>query len=514
MQKRIVRSEQSLAKIFCLAGLILTGAWLATGLFIAPLLPRTIASFSAALLLIRGARRWFKSRHLLHCREQYRGLLEHLLSRLSAGWTLERAFMDAPAGMSRQAGEKTDLSISLHRIAALLESKHPFDNLLFDLETRLPLPEARAAFRILPILNRAGCDTYRFLQSNHRLASRQLILQNELDADHAQRRTEAIILSLMPFAMAFFLRQSEQFATENTGAAQGLQPGLIVAWSLSVLAVILVVNVLSLNHGSISRKARRPSAGKTQPQSRIDRTLLRLYRRLIPKRMCTTLFRAIEVDSRSTEQTADQLTRQYFKTKKTCMAVGFLPVLAAMFFHPKWVLPAALFPVAFAIIQDRQLLSRVKRRTLEDQFVYPIFLNIALALLHAGLSLHQAMAITIDSLPHQLINDTLCADLSQFKRRIAAGVTASTALEEMSSGNLSPQIQSALGMMARYGCDGGPENLQILQIQVDACWALHHQALRKKTELAMLRLLIPMTLDLTAVMLTVLLPAIQMIQKF
>lgn len=196
------------------------------------------------------------------------------------------------------------------------------------------------------------------------------------------------------------------------------------------------------------------------------------------------------------------------------MAVGFLPVLAAMFFHPEWVLPAALFPVAFAIIQDRQLLSRVKRRTLEDQFVYPIFLNIALALLHAGLSLHQAMAITIDNLPHQLINDTLCADLSQFKRRIAAGVTASTALEEMSSGNLSPQIQSALGMMARYGCDGGPENLQILQIQVDACWALHHQALRKKTELAMLRLLIPMTLDLTAVMLTVLLPAIQMIQKF
>jgi hypothetical protein len=196
------------------------------------------------------------------------------------------------------------------------------------------------------------------------------------------------------------------------------------------------------------------------------------------------------------------------------MAIGFLPAFAAMLFHPKWALPAALLPVAFAIIQDRQLLSKVKRRALEDQFVYPIFLNIALSLLHAGLSLHQAMVIAIDGLPDQLINDTLHTDLNQFKRKIAAGATASAALEEMSAGNLSPQIQSALGMMARYGCDGGPENLQILQIQVDTCWALHHQALRKKTELVMLRLMIPMALDLTAVILTVLLPAIQMIQNF
>ena len=124
------------------------------------------------------------------------------------------------------------------------------------------------------------------------------------------------------------------------------------------------------------------------------------------------------------------------------------------------------------------------------------------------------MVIAIDGLPDQLINDTLHTDLNQFKRKIAAGATASAALEEMSAGNLSPQIQSALGMMARYGCDGGPENLQILQIQVDTCWALHHQALRKKTELVMLRLMIPMALDLTAVILTVLLPAIQMIQNF
>ncbi len=514
MRKRIVRSEQSLVKIFGLAGLILTGVWLMTGLFIPSPLPRTIAGFLASLLLTRSLRRWFKNRHLLHCREQYRGLLEHLLSRLSAGWTLERAFMDAPISLSRQVGEKTGLLISLHRIAAHLESKHPLDNLLSDLEAGLPLPEARAAFRILPVLNQTGSDTYRFLQSNHRLTSRQLILQNELDADHAQRRTEAIILSLMPFAMALFLRQTEQFAKGNADTAQILQPGLIVAWILSVLAAILVINTLSSNYASISRKANRLSAEKKQHQNPTDRALLKVYRRLIPKRVSATLFRAIEVDSRSTEQNADRLTQQYFKTKKICMAIGFLPALAAMLFHPKWALPAALLPVAFAIIQDRQLLSKVKRRALEDQFVYPIFLNIALSLLHAGLSLHQAMVIAIDGLPDQLINDTLHTDLNQFKRKIAAGATASAALEEMSAGNLSPQIQSALGMMARYGCDGGPENLQILQIQVDTCWALHHQALRKKTELVMLRLMIPMALDLTAVILTVLLPAIQMIQNF
>ena len=285
-----------------------------TGLFIPSPLPRTIAGFLASLLLTRSLRRWFKNRHLLHCREQYRGLLEHLLSRLSAGWTLERAFMDAPISLSRQVGEKTGLLISLHRIAAHLESKHPLDNLLSDLEAGLPLPEARAAFRILPILNRTGSDTYRFLQSNHRLTSRQLILQNELDADHAQRRTEAIILSLMPFAMAIFLRQSEQFAKGNADTAQILQPGLIVAWILSVLAAILVINTLSSNYASISRKAHRLSAEKKQHQNPTDRALLKVYRRLIPKRVSATLFQPSKsILFNGTKR--GSLTQQYFKTK-------------------------------------------------------------------------------------------------------------------------------------------------------------------------------------------------------
>jgi hypothetical protein len=96
---------------------------------------------------------------------------------------------------------------------------------------------------------------------------------------------------------------------------------------------------------------------------------------------------------------------------------------------------------------------------------------------------------------------------------IQIGVPVSLALEKIAAGCSVPEVQSALLLMVRYDRDGGPENLELLQMQTTACWAMYRNALRKQLERQSLKLLLPMTLDLASVMLTAILPAIQSLQS-
>ena len=52
----------------------------------------------------------------------------------------------------------------------------------------------------------------------------------------------------------------------------------------------------------------------------------------------------------------------------------------------------------------------------------------------------------------------------------------------------------------------------MLTLQSAACWSLHRNAARKQLEQQSLKLLLPMTLDLVAVLLTALLPAVFSLQ--
>lgn len=289
--------------------------------------------------------------------------------------------------------------------------------------------------------------------------------------------------------------------------------GSAAVWFLSMLAAILVVRALAPDGKQPDRKPGLKQLRWSDQFLFLGKHLRRLYRISAPAAYGSRLLCVIQDEARVSGQNPEHATTCFFNTKAVCFSVGILPALLIIVNRPGLFILACILPVAFGFIQDREILARANRQKLEDQLVYPIFLNLAAALLQSGLSLHKAMATTIASLSDQLQSVALQFHLEEYNRKTQVGVTAGHALDELASGCSIPQVQSALMMMSRYGKDGGPENLQILQMQVDSCWALHRQSARKKIDQATLRLLLPMALDLVAVMLTALLPAIQTLQS-
>ena len=100
------------------------------------------------------------------------------------------------------------------------------------------------------------------------------------------------------------------------------------------------------------------------------------------------------------------------------------------------------------------------------------------------------------------------------RRSMQTGRPADQAVEWLAASCPIPEAQAAMLLMQRYDRYGGSETLQMLSMQAAACWSLYRNTIRKQMEHQSLRLLLPMMLDLLAVILTALLPAVLSLRTF
>ena len=106
----------------------------------------------------------------------------------------------------------------------------------------------------------------------------------------------------------------------------------------------------------------------------------------------------------------------------------------------------------------------------------------------------------------------LFRDLERAGSQLQAGQPVRSVLNSLLAACPIPEAQAALLLLLRYESGGSPDILQLLDLQASSCWTLHRNAARKKLEQQNLKLMIPMTLDLAAVLLTALLPAVLSLQ--
>ncbi len=489
-------------------------AWFGTLQFIQSEWLRLAVALPGGLLVGRALRKWFANKRLLFVREQYKWLLEHLLSRLSAGATLEHAFMDAPSQMSLLLGSKSELLVCLNRIKSQLVSRRSLEFLMPDLVRSLPCPEARSCLLILPGLRQAGGNIVQFIRQHLRMVSEQLSLLQSLKADTLQRQTEAMILAGMPFAMAALLQQTTDLYGSQASSLL-LESGMLLSYVLALAAVVLTLS--SISFGQINRSRRKYQKPRlrlldTQMLHRCGRILNSLYKNRLPQVYGTRLLQLIKAQSRYTDHSNEQHLDVYFKSKVLYFLAGLLPgciLLVADPFQFFWVL---LLPIGLCLLQDQQIFAMAGKQQMDNKLDYPTFLNLTSTLLQAGVSLHISLEIGMKSL-NQQANLELQHDLAETNKKLLLGMTASRVLEELAISCTIPDVQSALLLMVRYDREGRSENLQLLEMQTAACWSLHRVAMQKHLELQSLRLLLPMAMDLIAIMLIAILPAVQSLQS-
>lgn len=484
---------------------------------------RAVSALAFGFPLSRALHKWLNSKQLSFIREQFKWLLEHLLSRLSAGATLEHAFIEAPASLGLLLGRKSDLLAQLKRIESQLISRQPLNLLLPELIHHLPCPEAQSCFQILPALRQSGGDICQYIRQQLHLIVEQLALIRDLNAETTQRQTEALILTAMPFGLVILLRQSsDMFLLSSSSTVLGTA-AMLAAFSLAMTAAVTTLS--SIGFTNLRRKSKSlqiSSSARKRPEliKLIGSLSHQFYRNLLPEIYGARLLQFLQEQSKYLKLTSAQIMQTYFESKVIYFFAGLLTGILFLVAWPGQFFWPLVCSLGFVLLQDQQVFSLSKSQQLECQLDYPAFLGLVAALLQAGVSLYIALDICLKSLQNtsaeitqMMIGKSIQNDLADLGRKIRIGVPAYQAIEKLAVECPITEVQSALLLIVRYDRDGGNENLQLLQMQIAACWSMHRNSMQKQIEKQTLKLLVPMALDLVAVMIIAVAPAIQSFQS-
>ena len=497
--------------------------WLAISAYVRPFWLQFSIALVAACWLTQALLRQQAIKRRTVSREQFKWFLELLLSRLTTGTTLERAISDTIPGMGQMLSSKSPFLRALRTLNRHLQARQSLNQLLPALCRQLDCPEARYYFRILPELQRTGSQITPFSRHFLHMISEQLTLQQDVGSETTQRRTEAVCLASMPFVMALLTRSSFDPQTAIAMNQTFFAIATTINGLIALTALVLVSRLVVFDPDRIEKVKSWPVCLKRYRHWRrfLAAKLHSAYRTLLPAsysaRFLQILYRLEQQPGTGITQKID-MTTAYFVRKLDCMLLASLPGILCVLVAPAGVF-LFLLPFVVAFLHDRQMLYNQRQQQLSYQLLYPVLISVLTALLQAGLSLHRSFEIAstcVQATNHESRKDNtgFYTDMTTMLNRMHSGSSVHDALLDIMDTCPLPEAQAALLLLQRYGQAGENETLQLLTMQASACWVLHRNATRKKLEQQSMKLLLPMTLDLLAVLLTALLPAVFSLQTF
>lgn len=473
-----------------------------------------IFSLPAGTLLYSGTKCLLRAQRHDFALEQFRWLVEHLSARIAAGTTMERAFSEAPCAIKILSGEQSDLFKCLKQIEQHLRANRSLDLMFPELQKVLNCHESAVCLKALTPLRQAGGQISAYIRRQQIMLNEQIALRRDLSADNAQRQTEAMIMMVMPFAMASLLGRTSSLYQLNSAQSTFTAAGLLLAFSLSAIAAHLTLRLSSPQVCLFKERPKTFKDNKVFSNRLIQNTgkfVENIYGHLLPLVYTTKLKRNLLIQARFSTINQKDVISSYHAMKAVYILVAVLPGITITVIDPARFYWMIIFAVACSLFQDQQVMRRSNDIQEDEQLAYPEFLNLVLVLLQSGLSLHKTLEICTKNY-QGLGGITLNKLLKELARKMLLGIPAGLALADLSRSCSIPQIQSALLLIERYDRDGGFENLHLLEMQVSVCWSIYRQAAKKQIERRAMLLFVPMSLDLIAILLTAMLPAIQTLQ--
>ena len=434
-----------------------------------------------------------------YLRSQCKVLFQSLCTSVSGGYSLESAFLAARSQIESVFGKKSAMSQSLRQMegerAAQISFSHSLSQLCFHLDYLeiLPIMQALSITRIV------GNGVVSILRSSQQMLAELISVRNEVDANNAGKNAEALMLCLMPFGITFTLTS---FTGEYMETARNTSMGtlmMLIAFSLSVVSCGFL---LSLVGESSQKKYKKPQNEKGYsffPDQAAEKILESLKKTLPEGFISSEYERATELGG-----TPDKVL--LIKIKKVLLLLLFSVLFSLVLLHltafPLWFsIPFSILMLIFFQIDDKQ--KTMKRREIIMEEI-PLFLAILTTLLQSGVMLQKAIHICAGAFS---VKTALGNEIFWLNKQIESGSSAAQAVELFSSRTPIPEAQAALILCAKYDRSGGTEVIQLLQLQANACWSLCRNASRKRKERDAVKMMIPMMLDLTAVLLVVITPA-------
>lgn len=468
-----------------------------------------VAAIPGALFLGTGLFIYFRRREEQMLLIQYQHLLGYLNTRLSAGIPLETALTSAVNPVTEQIGHRNAIARALTRLTKNLQAQMALRPALATFIRDVNLPNCQRDFTILSLISNLGGRIDVYVKQTHRDLTAQINAEIEVTHERRGNTGEAVILSLIPFAMAQFVKNVSSTYSGDLASEMTLFP-MTILYLVAMVAIFLLLTALAPKKATMKKppqeksKQRKPLPDTMSPMARV---FSKIYLDILPGQLGLSLASAICLPT----DDHDNTWAQYMNQKSRDFAIGTaLAILTACTFqcHPLIILLVAL---AIPILRDLSVASVTGKRREGYRFYYPSVINTLYILLESGLTLDRTLRIVAQvALPctRARQENPVANDLKQAALRLDTGFDGAMAVQHLADRCPLPEIQAALHLMARYEREGGREILDLIHMQAERGRQLYRDAIRGRAEQRSLLLTLPMALDLMVVMATVVLPAI------
>jgi tight adherence protein C len=268
-----------------------------------------------------------------------------------------------------------------------------------------------------------------------------------------------------------------------------------------------------------SRKKFREEADVLKGDQRVVRILVSaglLLLQIIKHKYNSGYERKLEAKMRQLETSVHSHTMLRIHIAKKVMAI-FLCILFLLYIGwqagitAEYIVFSILLIIVVFYISDKQIDNKIKQRRMEIQREFPEFLNKLVILINAGLTVSAAI--------NKVVRDSkgtgeLFKELNRTMHDISAGKPELQSYEDFASRCRMADISMFVTMLAQNLRKGSSELVPILRIQAMTCWENRKNAARKLGEEASAKLLIPMVMIFTAILIMVMAPAIMQMKIF
>ena len=431
-------------------------------------------------------------------RTQLLVLLQVLCTSVSSGYSIERSLELVRPVIEHTFGRKSVLVKPLINLENNLRMHVSLEDTLHTFGREINFPETIPVFHALAISGRIGNNSLAILRSSCQMLSEMNAVESEISALNAGKNAEAVMLSVMPFAITFALNHMSH---DYMAAAKQTKTGsilLMVAFALCVISAALLFRFIS--HSAEDKKVSSKSS-EADIKPRRKNTFADLATKILPQGFTAARHELFSELSHDPKASYDRFIRkQIASTLAVLLLAGSVLHMAG-----KPVVFALFFALLMPVLNNRDIhhTAELKREYLMKDI--PLFMCLMSTLLEAGMQLPKAIEICSSAFEDKCV---LSGEIKSLRAMILSGSSASDAVERFSLRIQIPEAQSALLLAARYGRLGSSEVLNLLSLQSSACWNLCRNAARKKQEREALGLLLPMTLDFICVLIVAMTPAI------
>ncbi|NLV99524.1 MAG: type II secretion system F family protein [Clostridiaceae bacterium] len=464
----------------------------------------------AALLLGLGFSFLWQSSNQESKKKHYLHFLSYLSGRLSMGVSLERALYESVEALAKELGQHQLLIRALKSLRSNLDAQMALDDVLQMFAEKMSLPVCTEDMRLLSLMARAGGKVEDFIKQRQRSLATQMSIQADVATEYKGKSTESALMSAMPFFMAFsFMRKNVQ---ETSSVTPVQWRGLLFV--TAVFVIFLVMQIVSWREPAAARekkikkvrsKKKKRSKGKELKPGRWTRTLKHLYLDLLPGNIGLRLSEAMATVSADGEAS----WTRHFNEKKSSLAWGAVLFLSSRLLAVGTVSMSIILIIVPWILHDITLIAKARDMRADYRYKAPTTISSLEILLSSQLTLERSLQILGQSSAlSEPDEQPLQRDIRQAVQLLDKGYSGFDAAHFLAERCPIPEIQSALLLMARYSQQGGTELLELLHLQTQQVWQLFRHAQRSMMEHRMMRLIIPMALDLFVIIATIALPFI------